>query len=243
LGRLEALAALAGLRHAHPGWAFPELQAGADELAGELLGHPLLDPRARVDNDVTLGPPGSFLLVTGSNMSGKTTLLRAIGANVVLANAGAPVCAGAFRLPPVRLWTSMRIEDSLERGVSYFLAEVRRLREIVEAARDTAGGTPMVCYLLDEVLQGTNTAERQVAARAVLRHLAALPTLGAVTTHDLTLADAPELAESARQLHFTEQVEAGGGRPSMTFDYRLRPGPATSTNALRLLESMGLLDG
>lgn len=101
----------------------------------------------------------------------------------------------------------------------------------------------MVCYLLDEVLQGTNTAERQVAARAVLRHLARLPTLGAVTTHDLALAEAPELSGSARQVHFTEQVDAGGGAPSMTFDYRLRPGPATSTNALRLLESMGLLDG
>ncbi|MDR0359531.1 MAG: DNA mismatch repair protein MutS [bacterium] len=243
LGELEALGALAGLRHAHPAWTFPGFEEGAEELVGEQLGHPLLDPRMRVDNDVTLGPPGSFLLVTGSNMSGKTTLLRAIGVNVVLANAGAPVCARALRLPPVRLWTSMRIEDSLERGVSYFLAEVRRLREIVEAARDTAGGTPMVCYLLDEVLQGTNTAERQVAARAVLRHLAGLPTLGAVTTHDLTLAEAPELSGAARQVHFTEQVDAAGGAPSMTFDYRLRPGPATSTNALRLLESMGLLDG
>ncbi|HYZ02785.1 MAG TPA: DNA mismatch repair protein MutS [Candidatus Binatia bacterium] len=243
LGELEALAAFAALRHAHPDWAFPELEEGSGQLTGEQLGHPLLDPRVRVDNDVRLGPPGSFLLVTGSNMSGKTTLLRAVGANVVLANAGAPVCARAFRLPPVRLWTSMRIEDSLERGVSYFLAEVRRLREIVQAARDTGEGAPMVCYLLDEVLQGTNTAERQVAARAVLRHLAGLPTLGVVTTHDLTLADAPELAGSAHQVHFTEQVNAAGGAPSMTFDYRLRPGPATSTNALRLLESMGLLDG
>jgi hypothetical protein len=243
LGELEAVSALGALRHAHPGWAFPDLDEGARELTAEQLGHPLLDPRVRVDNDVTLGPPGSFLLVTGSNMSGKTTLLRAVGVDIVLANLGAPVCARAFRLPPLRLWTSMRIEDSLERGVSYFLAEVQRLREIVEAARERGPGTPPVCYLLDEVLQGTNTAERQVAARAVLRHLAGLPTLGAVTTHDLTLAETPELSGPARQVHFTERVEAGQGAPSMTFDYRLRSGPATSTNALRLLESMGLLDG
>jgi len=176
--------------------------------------------------------------VTGSNMSGKSTLLRALGTNAVLAAAGGPVCAARLRLPPLRVWTSMRIADSLERGVSHFLAEVRRLKEIVEAAE--SAGAP-VCYLLDEVLQGTNTAERQVAARAILAHLAAQRAIGAVSTHDLTLADDPATAGLARLVHFRETISAG--EPAMTFDYRLRPGLATSTNALRLMELVGLSTG
>jgi DNA mismatch repair ATPase MutS len=189
---------------------------------------------------VTVGPPGSFLLVTGSNMSGKSTLLRTIGANAVLAGAGAPVCARALRLPPVAVWTSMHVEDSLEEGVSYFLAEVLRLKRVVEAARAAGEGDPLVCYLLDEVLRGTNTGERSVAAVRVLRVLAGQRAIGAVSTHDLTLGDAPDLAGVARPVHFRETVTAGGEKPAMTFDYLLRDGPATSTNALRLLELMGL---
>jgi hypothetical protein len=238
LGELEALAALGGLAHAHPAWAWPDLDPEADRLEATALGHPLLEPARRVDNDVTVGPPGTVLLVTGSNMSGKSTLLRAIGTNAVLAAAGGPVCAARLRLPPLRVWTSMRIADSLERGVSHFLAEVRRLKEIVEAA-ESAG--PPVCYLLDEVLQGTNTAERQVAARAILSHLAAQSAIGAVSTHDLTLAEDPATAAIARLVHFRETIT--GGEPAMTFDYRLRPGLATSTNALRLMELVGLTTG
>jgi hypothetical protein len=241
LGELEALAALGGLAHAHPAWAWPELDAAADRLQATALGHPLIEPARRVDNDVTLGPPGGVLLVTGSNMSGKSTLLRALGTNAVLAGAGGPVCAASLRLPPLRVWTSMRIADSLERGVSHFLAEVRRLKRIVEAAESaTAGGGPLVCYLLDEVLQGTNTAERQVAARAILGHLAGQRAVGAVSTHDLTLADDPATAGLARLVHFRETIASDGRGPAMTFDYRLRPGLATSTNALRLMELVGL---
>jgi hypothetical protein len=235
LGELEALAALGGLANAHPAWAWPELDPEADRLEATALGHPLLEPARRVDNDVTVGPPGTLLLVTGSNMSGKSTLLRAVGTNAVLAGAGGPVCAARLRLPPLRVWTSMRISDSLERGVSHFLAEVRRLKEIVEAAES---GGPPVCYLLDEVLQGTNTAERQVAARAILGHLAAQRAIGAVSTHDLTLADDTATAAIARLVHFRETISSG--EPAMTFDYRLRPGLATSTNALRLMELVGL---
>ncbi|MDP9373125.1 MAG: DNA mismatch repair protein MutS, partial [Chloroflexota bacterium] len=135
LGDAEALAALAGLAHDNPGWAFPDLDPRAPALAARGLGHPLLPPDARVDNDVEVGPPGTFLLVTGSNMSGKSTLLRAIGVNIVLAGAGGPVCARELRLPPVALWTAMRVQDSLERGVSYFMAELQRLKAVVDAAR------------------------------------------------------------------------------------------------------------
>lgn len=239
LGELEALSALAGLAHANPRWAFPEF---GDEpgLVGEAVGHPLIDPAQRVDNDVSLGPPGRCLLVTGSNMSGKSTLLRAIGTNAVLALAGAPVCAGRLTMPPLRIWTSMRVEDSLERGVSFFLAEVQRLKQVFDAARRARPDGPMVLYLLDEILQGTNTAERQVAARRVLLHLAECHAIGAVSTHDLTLADAPELRPLIDPVHFTESVDEEGGRAAMSFDHILRPGIATSTNALRLMDLMGL---
>jgi DNA mismatch repair ATPase MutS len=208
-----------------------------------------LPAATRVVNDVVVGPPGTFLLVTGSNMSGKSTLLRAIGVNVVLAGAGGPVCAGGLRLPPVALWTSVRVQDSLERGVSYFMAELQRLKLVVDAARlqHERGGTqrvPSLLYLLDEILQGTNTVERQIAARRIIAFLVASGAIGAVSTHDLALADAPELSAGTRPVHFTDTVGDGAGRPVMSFDYRLRPGVATTTNALRLMELVGLdLDG
>ena len=135
LGEAEALAALARLKHDNPTWALPELEPGATRLEARELGHPLLRGEQRVTNDLTLGPPGTFLLVTGSNMSGKSTLLRAIGVNTVLAQAGGPVCATSLTLPPLDVWTAMRISDSLERGVSFFMAELERLRDVVEAAR------------------------------------------------------------------------------------------------------------
>src|SRR5688500_10903319 len=134
LGEAEALAALAGLSRDNSDWAFPRIDRDADIYGASLLGHPLLRDDARVRNDVTIGPPSTFLLVTGSNMSGKSTLLRAVGVNAVLAQAGGPVCAAALLLPPVELWTSARVEDSLERGVSFFLAELQRLKLIVDAA-------------------------------------------------------------------------------------------------------------
>ncbi|HET8628742.1 MAG TPA: hypothetical protein VFL91_15075 [Thermomicrobiales bacterium] len=241
LGEAEALAALAGLAHDNPGWAFPEIAPGADVLAARGLGHPYLPARVRVVNDVAVGPPGTFLLVTGSNMSGKSTLLRAIGVNIVLAQAGGPVCAVALSLPPLALWTSMRVEDSLERGVSYFMAELQRLKRVVDAAGSARSAEgPRLCYVLDEILQGTNTAERQIAARRIILHLVAAGAIGAVSTHDLTLAADPAVAAAAHPVHFTETIADGAGGPAMTFDYTLRPGLATSTNALRLMELVGL---
>ena len=149
----------------------------------------MLRDDSRVRNDVTIGPPGTFLLVTGSNMSGKSTLLRAVGVNAVLAQAGGAVCAAALALPPVALWTSARVQDSLERGVSFFLAELQRLKLIVDGATQAREqGGPRVMYLLDEILQGTNTAERSVAARRVIAYLVDQGAIGAVSTHDLGLA-------------------------------------------------------
>ncbi len=237
VAELELVLALAGLHSEHPAWAFPEVVAaeGGGPLGGSDLGHPLLRPEACVGNDVELPEPGRLLLVTGSNMAGKTTLLRALGANQILALAGGPVAAGSFTTRPVLPWTAMRVSDSLTEGVSYFMAELRRLRRVVDAAR--AGP---ILFLLDEILQGTNTAERRTAARIVLGHLLATEGVGAVTTHDLTLADAPELRERSVNIHFREEVIEGEGGRRLDFDYRLRPGPATSRNALLLLELVGL---
>jgi hypothetical protein len=241
LGEAEALASLAGVRFDNPAWVFPTLAPDGDAFRATLLGHPLLRDDGRVRNDVTVGPPDTFLLVTGSNMSGKSTLLRAIGVNAVLAQAGGPVCADALTMPPVELWTSARVQDSLERGVSFFLAELQRLKLVVDAAtraHELAG--PPVMYLLDEILQGTNTVERSIAARRVIAYLVEQGAIGAVSTHDLALADDPRLAQSAVAVHFTDTVGEGPHAPPMSFDYRLRPGVATTTNALRLMRLIGL---
>ncbi len=239
LGETEALAALAALAHDHPGWAFPDLTEDQPAVLSALgLGHPLLAPAVCVGNDVEVGPAGTLLLVTGSNMSGKSTLLRAIGVNVVLAQAGGPVCASSLRLPPIALATSMRVQDSLAQGVSHFMAELKRLRlvvDLMQAARAT--GERMPLFLLDEILHGTNTAERQIAARQIIRHLLDLGATGAVSTHDLALADAPETA-AGRLVHFTETITPGAEGLTMSFDYRLRPGIATSTNALALVHQV-----
>jgi DNA mismatch repair ATPase MutS len=174
-------------------------------------------------------------------MSGKSTLLRAIGVNIVLAQAGGPVCAAALRLPPLALATSMRVQDSLEQGVSYFMAELQRLKEVVDAAEHIRStGERTLLFLLDEILHGTNTTERQIAARRIMIHLLSLGAIGAVSTHDLTLADTPDLSVVSQPVHFTEQFARDVDGLTMTFDYKLRPGIATSTNALHLMEMIGL---
>ncbi|HEY1013506.1 MAG TPA: hypothetical protein VGE07_12425 [Herpetosiphonaceae bacterium] len=242
LGEIEALAALAALKHDHPGWSFPELAGPEQErLEAAGLGHPLLRPDQCRANDLTVGPPGSFVLVTGSNMSGKSTLLRALGLNVALAQAGGPVCAERMLLPPLQLATSMRIQDSLERGVSYFMAEVQRLKLVIDQAEALAGDPGRrALYLLDEILHGTNTSERQIAARQMISHLLALGALGAVSTHDLGLADDPALRPASQPVYFTEHFTDGPDGPRMAFDYILRPGLAPSSNALKLMELIGL---
>ena len=232
LGQVEALSSLANLAFEHPDYAWPTLTE-AGELHAEALGHPLLASTKRVCNDVAFDGPGQALVVTGSNMAGKSTLMRALGINVVLALAGAPVCAKKLTLGPLRLATSMRVEDSLAEGTSHFYAELKRLKVVVDAAK--AG--PALFFLLDEILHGTNSRERLLGARAVLRDLVAHGALGAVSTHDLGLADLEtELPEKVRNVHFEEQVSGD----AMTFDYRLRPGVVQSSNALRLMRALGL---
>ena len=235
LADMDALTALATASFDNPAWCVPELSE-RPLVEADSIGHPLLADDKRVTNDVTVGPRGTMLLVTGSNMSGKSTLLRAIGLNIVLAQAGGCACAKRLHLPPSDLQTSIRIQDSLEAGLSYFMAALARLKGVVDAAEREGEGRVLV-YLLDEILQGTNSAERAIAVRAVARHLLEAGAIGAMTTHDLTIASEEPLAEAARLVHFTETVDDDG---TMRFDYRLRPGLATSRNALRLMKMIGI---
>jgi DNA mismatch repair ATPase MutS len=233
LGELEALSSLAGLAYDEPGYSFPELAEEGACFVATGLAHPLIDGDKRVSNDVALDVAGQALLVTGSNMSGKSTLLRSMGLSIVLGFAGAPVAADALRVGPCRLCTSTRISDSLEGGVSHFYAELSKLRQVVES---THGQLP-VFFLLDEILHGTNSLERQVGARWVLAELLKRGALGVVTTHDMELCRLPEaLMAHVTQVHFRESVTD----ERMSFDYKLRQGPVTAGNALRLMRLMGL---
>ena len=232
LAEIEALGSLASFAHDRPHFVFPELLADGPAFEAQSLGHPLLDHPVR--NDVSLPGAKAALLITGSNMSGKTTLVRAMGANALLALAGAPVCADALRVSGLRVVTSMRVKDSLERGVSYFYAEVQRLKAVLDAAQAANG---RALFLLDEILLGTNTRERQIASREVLRLLLATGAIGAVTTHDLSLAElANEKDARVRNVHFRDLLVEG----KMGFDYRLREGVVDTTNALKVLKQAGI---
>jgi hypothetical protein len=242
VAQLEAVASLATLRHDQPDWAMAEFREdGEPILSTRHMGHPLIPDATRVCNEVTIGPPGTFLLVTGSNMSGKSTLLRALGVNVALAHAGGPVCAQSFSLTTLHVETSMRTRDSLVEGVSYFMAELLRLKHIVDVSQvlSASNQSPML-FLFDEILQGTNSAERHIAVAQVIGHLLKRNAIGAVSTHDLQLAQADGLRDHCQAVHFRESFERSGPTRRMTFDYRLRPGVAPTTNALILLELVGL---
>jgi len=233
IGELEALASLATMRAIDPGSSMPEL-ADEGELRADALAHPLLPVASRVANDVTIEGPGTALVVTGSNMAGKSTLLRAIGVNVVLALAGGPVSARSMRVPAVRLRASMRIADSLQHGASYFQAELARLRTVIEDADES----PPILFLLDELLRGTNARARHRGARAVVLHLLARRAMGIVATHDIALSELEqELDGRVKNFHFTDVLAADG---EMIFDYRLRPGVVKTSNALRLLAMAGV---
>jgi DNA mismatch repair ATPase MutS len=237
-GEWEALAALSVLSYDNPGWTFPVIDESSRAITASKLTHPLIHPAIAVANDVTVGPEGTFLFVTGSNMSGKSTLLRAVGLNAVLAMAGAPVAAAALSMPPLTVASCMRVEDSVAQGVSFFMAELQRLKSVVDRADEATPDRPLL-YLLDEILQGTNTAERQIASRRVLAQLARHPAIGAVSSHDLTLIEGSGLEDVAVPVHFAETFTRDATGPNMTFDYRLQPGLATSTNALALMELLG----
>ena len=246
LGELEALLSLAAIRDEYPQWRFPQWtnDDGMNRLESVALGHPLLKEGDRVCNDVSIGPSGSVLLVTGSNMSGKSTMLRSVGLNVALAASGAPVCAERLKLPSLELATSIRVRDNLAEGVSFYMAELKRLKGVVEQAQELAHRKDRVClYLLDEILQGTNSRERLIAVTKVLERLLRLDAIGAISTHDLELASEPGLESISDIVHFRETITPDeDGNELMTFDYKMRAGVSPTTNAIRLLELVGLGD-
>lgn len=233
VAEMEALCSLAGYAYEHPADPFPELAEGEPCLAGDGLTHPLLPAARAVRNDVHLGREPAVLVVSGSNMSGKSTLLRTVGVNTVLALAGAPVRAARLRLSPLQPGASIRNVDSLQGGTSRFYAEIRRLRAIVDL---TAGPVP-VLFLLDEFLHGTNSHDRRLGAQAIVAGLARRGALGLITTHDLALAEiADALGPAGANVHFEDRLEEG----KLLFDYQLRPGVVRKSNALELMRSVGL---
>jgi DNA mismatch repair ATPase MutS len=232
-GQIEALCALANYAYEHPTDPFPEFAEGGPCFEGEGLAHPLIAEGRAVPNDVRLCGEPCVLVVSGSNMSGTSTLLRTVGVNAVLAMAGAPVRARRLRLTPMAVGASIRTLDSLHSGTSRFYAEITRIHLLVELAK---GPLPLL-FLLDELLQGTNSHDRRIGAEAVIRTLANRGAIGLLTTHDLALADIAEaLAPRARNVHFEDHLAAG----KITFDYRLRPGVVEKSNALELMRSVGL---
>ena len=233
LGEYEALQALATYADEHPDDRFPAFVPAPAQLDGDALGHPLLPAARCVRNDVSLTATCAVLVVSGSNMSGKSTLLRTLGINVVLAQAGAPVRAARLTLSPLAVGTSMRVHDSLQAGTSRFYAEIQRLRQLV----DRASVAPPLLFLLDEILHGTNSHDRRIGAEAVVQGLLARGAIGCITTHDLSLAGiADALAPRAANVHFADHLENG----VMRFDYRMQPGVVQHSNALALMRAVGL---
>jgi len=233
LGDVEALVAVGTYTVEHPDDALPEIGQGTAAFQAEALGHPLIPAARCVRNDVRLDAKTRILVVSGSNMSGKSTLLRAVGVNAVLAQLGAPVRARALRMTPLAVGASIRTLDSLQDGRSRFYAEIERLRLLVGRAE---GPRPLL-FLLDEILHGTNSHDRRVGAEAVLRGLARRGAVGLVTTHDLALAViADDPALGARNVHFADRLE----HDRMVFDYRMQPGVVTHSNALALMRAVGL---
>jgi len=231
-GQVEALISLATYNYEHPADPFPEFTSGSALFEAEELGHPLIAAEKCVRNNVHIGE-ARVLLVSGSNMSGKSTLLRAAGINAVLAMAGAPVRARRLRLTPLQVGASIRINDSLQEGSSRFYAEITRLRRIF----DLAGGDPPLFFLLDELLQGTNSMDRRIGAEGIVHALVERGAIGLVTTHDLALAEiSGHLHGQIHNVHFQDELEEGRIR----FDYRLRPGVVTKSNGLELMRSIGL---
>ncbi len=233
MGQMEALSSIAGYAFEHPDDPFPEFSKSGPRLEGEGLAHPLIPAARAVRNNVTVGGELRVLVVSGSNMSGKSTMLRTVGINSVLAQMGAPVRARRLTLSPLSIGASIRINDSLHEGISRFYAEILRLRQILDL---TTGPLP-VLFLIDEFMHGTNSHDRRIGAEAMVRGLVQRGAIGFITTHDLALAGiADELGAKAANVHFEDYVENG----EIHFDYTMRPGVVRKSNAIELMRSVGL---
>jgi DNA mismatch repair ATPase MutS len=239
VGEFEALASLAAYSYEHPADPLPTVveparPAGgaAAILIGEALGHPLLPASQMIPNDVRLDDTTQLLVISGSNMSGKSTLLRTVGINAVLALAGAPVRATKLEISPLAIGATLRIQDSLQQGRSRFFAEITRIRDIAALAT-----TQPLLFLLDELFHGTNSHDRLVGATGVVRNLVDRGAIGLITTHDLALtAITRDLGARAANVHFEDTFDGA----EMRFDYRMKAGPVTRSNAIALMRAVGL---
>jgi MutS domain V/MutS domain III len=233
VGDFEALSSFASLAFERPHWVFPVFVDQTPMFDAIALQHPLLPAAKCVPNDVAIGGELRLLIVSGSNMSGKSTLLRSVGLNTVLAWAGAPVAAASLRISPLQVGASIRVTDSLQDNRSRFFAEISRLRQIVDLAEQKCP----VLYLLDELLSGTNSHDRRIGAAAIVGTLFRAGAIGLITTHDLALAEIEkDLGRAAANTHFEDTIIDG----RVEFDYRLRPGIVTHSNALELMRAIGL---
>ena len=231
IGAFEALTSLSVISHIHPEWSFPELQNQGMKIVARDLGHPLIHPKKCVRNDIDID--NYSCIITGSNMSGKSTFLRAIGMNLVLAYAGTAVCARKFSCSIMEVYTSMVIRDDLINGISTFYAELTRINMILKEADK---GRPML-YLIDEIFRGTNSLDRIAGAQVVLRELSKKNVIGLISTHDFELCDLEkDRGLNFRNYHFEEQYKQG----RIEFDYKLRSGRCTTSNARYLMNMVGI---
>ncbi len=232
LQEFEALSSLATLAYNHPDWCRPEITE-APKVVATALAHPLISPQQRVANDVDIPTEGHIKLVTGSNMAGKSTFLRTVGLNIVLAAAGAPACAKAFQLPRLQVHSSMRTQDALHESTSSFYAELKRLKTIIEAVESQ----PNIFFLLDEILKGTNSNDRHTGSKALIQQLIRSKGSGIIATHDLELGGLEAKSEGAIE-NLCMEVEIRNGE--LDFDYKLKKGVSKSFNATLLMKNMGI---
>lgn len=231
IAELEALSSLAILKYDNPEWIMPEIGKSVLIFKAKNIGHPLLS-KNRICNDLDLRKNPSILLITGSNMSGKSTLLRTAGINLVLAYAGAPVCAEVFSCSIMNIYTCMRISDNLEENISSFYAELLRIRKLIDAANRKEP----VFFLLDEIFRGTNSKDRHTGAKVLIERLSKENALGMVSTHDLELSDIEKMNSKVKNYHFREYYRNN----EINFDYKLRPGVSTTRNAIYLMRMAGI---
>ncbi|MEM6804719.1 MAG: hypothetical protein AAF696_25200, partial [Bacteroidota bacterium] len=234
IGKWDALLSWARFSYNHPDFVLPEILEGDFKMEAEGLGHPLLDPKTRVDNDMTLAKPGEFLIITGANMAGKSTFLRTVGVNLILAMNGAVTCAQNLRCSPIEMLTSVRATDSLQDHESYFYAELKRLKILIDKLRE---GKP-IFIIVDEMLRGTNSRDKQEGSRQFIKQLIELKGVGMIATHDLSLGSLQdEFPDFARNKRFEVDITD----EQLSFDYKLRDGISQNLNATFLMKQMGIM--
>jgi DNA mismatch repair ATPase MutS len=233
MGEWDALQSLGRYAFNYPEHVYPQVKEGEFHLIAKELGHPLLKPGVRVCNDMALHKTGEFLIITGANMAGKSTFLRTVGSNLILASCGAPVCAQSYSFVPIPLITSIRAHDSLEDNESYFYAELKQLKKVIDQLDQ---GPAFV--IVDEMLRGTNSRDKQTGSRKFIEQLIRKKGVGMIATHDLALGT---LADDYPDYAFNKRFEVDITDDQLTFDYKLRDGISQNLNATFLMEQMGIM--